>query len=162
MPSSPTAGPIILVGFILGFVAVSQAGAQHQSDTHMRLGVAVFALYAFQVLLGALIHFVKSRTRTSRPPQNYFHVFLGLLILILAFVQVRNGYATEWPKMTGRGKLPNSVMVVWVVWLVVFLVLYFAGLAVFLRKQLEHERRSRDMAEVSRMKELRSEQPEMI
>lgn len=110
--------------------------------------------------LGALIHFVKPVSR--RPPQNYVHAVLGLLLIGLAFWQVRTGYHLEWPRVTGRGSAPNGVNVAWIVWVVVSLcrvprlygrtlsilcdklvpVLYMAGLA-FLPRQFNKEKAGR-------------------
>ena len=43
---------------------------------------------------------------------------MGLVIIGLAFYQVRTGYTTEWPLKTGR-VTPKAVNVVWYVWVVV-------------------------------------------
>ena len=51
--------------------------------------------------------------------QNYFHAVLGLLIIALAFYQVRTGYKTEWPNTTGRGDVSNGIDIVWYIWVVV-------------------------------------------
>ena len=92
--------------------------------------------------------------------QNYFHAVLGLLIIALAFYQVRTGYKTEWPNTTGRGDVSNGIDIVWYIWVVVsflscFLVirpshfapqlipvLYFVGLS-FIPKQYRQEAESR-------------------
>lgn len=76
-------------------------------------------LYIVQCVLGAVIHWIKPKRSSGRPPQNYLHAILGLIIIALAFYQVRDGYSREWPKTTGRGNLPNGVNIVWYIWVVV-------------------------------------------
>jgi uncharacterized membrane protein len=135
------AGPVILIGFALGVRAVAETGGEHFDDRHKRLGLALFILYFVQIFLGAIIHYVKSKTRTSRPPQNYMHAVLGLVIIALSFYQVRYGFRSEWTEATGR-QVGNGANVVWYIWVVVVPVGYFVGLA-FLRKQYDQERWAR-------------------
>ena len=73
-----------------------------------------------QVGLGAVIHWIKPKRRTSRPPQNYAHVVIGLLIIILALYQVHLGYQIEWPKTTGRGPVSGIVGAAFWCWVVVW------------------------------------------
>ncbi|KAK7677533.1 hypothetical protein QCA50_019539 [Cerrena zonata] len=87
-------------------------------------------------------HFVKPRSFTverKRPLQNYFHAVLGLIIIALAFYQVRTGFKTEWSLTTGRAPVPNAANIVWYIWVVLMPLLYAAGL-LFLRRQLKQER----------------------
>jgi len=135
-------GPIILVGVMLGVGAVSKSGALHLDDDHKRWGIAIFVLYLFQCLLGAFIHYVKEKNRVRRPPQNYTHAILGLLVIAFALYQVHSGYDTEWPLTTGRDPLPPAVNVLFWVWVALLPILYGAGLA-FLPKQYRQERNSR-------------------
>ncbi|KAH8100530.1 hypothetical protein BXZ70DRAFT_156760 [Cristinia sonorae] len=137
--------PIIVPGVALGFAAVHKAGAEHLSDDHMKWGLGIFVLYIIQLMVGEFIHTIKPKSWSvdkRRPPQNYFHAILGLLIIALAFYQVRTGYKTEWPKQTGRGEISNAANIVWYVWVVLIPVLYFGGL-VFLRRQYKQERMTR-------------------
>ncbi|KAF9258844.1 hypothetical protein L218DRAFT_948046 [Marasmius fiardii PR-910] len=108
------AGLCIVIGTALGIRSVSEAKAAHLDDTHKKWGVALFVLYVFQCLLGAFIHFVKPANPwpKGRGIQNYFHAVLGLLIVGLAFYQVRTGYKYEWPVATGRGSLGRGVDIV--------------------------------------------------
>lgn len=82
------------------------------------LGFALLVMYGAQLVLGGIIHWFKPK-RPGRPPQNYFHVFLGLLIIVLSFYQVHQGYSFEWPHQTGRGPVPSAVNTTWTVWLIV-------------------------------------------
>lgn len=83
--------PIIVAGFALGFAGVHTSGAP-ASDDHKKWGIAIFVLYVFQLVIGEVIHLVKPKSWTvgkRRPAQNYFHAVLGVLIIALAFYQVR-------------------------------------------------------------------------
>ncbi|KAI0369695.1 hypothetical protein BV20DRAFT_1053069 [Pilatotrama ljubarskyi] len=136
------AGPVIIAGVALGINAVSTAKAPHLNDDHKKWGIAIFVLYFIQVALGALIHWVKPTSWTvgkRRSLQNYFHAVLGIVILALAFYQVRNGFRTEWPAQSGRPPISNAANIVWYVWVVLVPVLYFAGLAL-LPRQFRQER----------------------
>ena len=72
-----------------------------------------------QVGLGAVIHWIKPKRSTGRPPRNYAHAIIGLLIITLALYQVHLGYNIEWPKTTGRGHVPGIVGVAFWCWVVV-------------------------------------------
>ncbi|KAF7970590.1 hypothetical protein HWV62_23597 [Athelia sp. TMB] len=104
-------GPVIIAGVVLGILTVNGSGGMHLDDIHKKLGIALFALYFAQLMLGALIHFVKPRSFTGRPPQNYAHAILGLTIIGLSYWQVGTGYATEYPEWTGK-TVPVGVAVV--------------------------------------------------
>jgi len=132
------AGPIIIAGVALGIQSVTTSGSPHLGDTHKKWGIGIFALYFLQCAIGAFIHWVKPKNSRRRPFQNYLHAVVGLLIIGLALYQVRSGFKTEWPTMTGRGDLPNAVQIVWYVWVVLLPLLYAVGLA-FLPKQYQQE-----------------------
>ena len=135
--SSWLAGSIIVAGVACAIRAVVVEGAHHLSDVHkvkfgvltlcsitlinmrQKWGVAIFTLYFGQVSLGAFIHWIRPKNCNSRPPQNYLHAIFGLLIISLAFYQVRTGYSHEWSYATGRGPLPRVVNILWYVWIVV-------------------------------------------
>jgi len=127
------AGPVIITGVALGISAVTQMDNMHLNDVHKKWGAAIFALYFVQCTLGYAIHKLKPKNSQRRPPQNYFHAVFGLLIIGLAFYQVRTGYTVEWPLKTGLA-IPNAVHIVWYVWVVLLPVLYFAGLALLPRQ----------------------------
>ncbi|KAK0213312.1 hypothetical protein DFS33DRAFT_114801 [Desarmillaria ectypa] len=131
-------GPLIIVGFALGVQSVTSSNAIHLDDAHKQWGVVIFVLYWVQCALGAFIHWVKPKRSTGRPLQNYFHATFGLLIISLAFYQVRTGYKTEWPRTTGRGDIAQGADIVWYVWVVVVPLLYLIGLT-FLPKQYRQE-----------------------
>ncbi|KAI0076036.1 hypothetical protein K474DRAFT_1315198 [Panus rudis PR-1116 ss-1] len=136
------AGPVIITGVALGITGVHKAGAAHLDDDHKRWGIAIFVLYFVQVGLGAAVHYIKPKSwvvERRRPLQNYTHAVIGLLIIALAFYQVRTGFRTEWPTTTGRPPVANAANIVWYVWVVLVFVLYFAGLAL-LRRQFRQER----------------------
>jgi hypothetical protein len=76
-------------------------------------------LYIVQCILGAVIHFVKRRGATRRPPQNYLHAILGLSLIGIAMYQVHLGYNREWEMSTGREPLPKGVDILFYVWVAV-------------------------------------------
>jgi cytochrome b561 len=84
-----------------------------------KCGIAIFVLYFVQMGLGTIIHFFKPKGARHRPVQNYLHAVIGLLLVALAFYQVRVGCREEWPKQTGRGPLSKATNVVWYIWVVV-------------------------------------------
>ncbi|OCH88654.1 CBD9-like protein [Obba rivulosa] len=133
--------PVIVAGVALGIAAVAKEGVPHVDDDHKRWGIALFVLYFVQITLGAVVHSIKPSSWTverKRPLQNYFHALLGLLIIGIAFYQVRTGFRTEWVTATGRTPIPNAANIVWIVWVVLIPVLYFGGLA-FLPRQFKQE-----------------------
>jgi hypothetical protein len=56
-----------------------------------RVGYAILGLYIAQIVIGLFIHVVRVPFLFifHRPPQNYFHAILGLVILAMAGYQVR-------------------------------------------------------------------------
>lgn len=135
------AGPVIVAGFACGVSAVHTSG-NPVKDTHMKVGIVIFVLYIVQLALGAFVHYVKPTSWTvqkKRPIQNYGHAVLGLLIIALAFYQVRTGYHDEWPKTSGRAPISNAANIVWYIWVVIIPILYFGGL-IFLPRQYKQER----------------------
>ncbi|KAJ7162252.1 hypothetical protein C8R46DRAFT_346620 [Mycena filopes] len=135
------AGPTIIVGIVLGFKASGSVGYKILDD-HKKTGIVLLALYLAQCTLGAVIHWVKPKNATSRPPQNYLHAVLGLATIALSMYQIRTGYNEEWQKYTGIRAVPKSVNILWMVWVVVLPVLYAIGL-LFLRKQYRQEAAAR-------------------
>jgi len=78
-----------------------------------------------------------------RPPQNYFHVILGLATLALAAYQVHYGLTIEWAFATGNlHPVPRSAIHAWEALIIVFWVLYGLGLAL-LPRQLTREKEGR-------------------
>lgn len=85
-------GPVIFAGWYYGHQATKTFGTPNFSDPHEKMGLALLILYVIQLSLGLFTHYVKLRSpfgAGTRPPQNYFHVLLGLAILGLAAEQVR-------------------------------------------------------------------------
>ncbi|KAF7357930.1 CBD9-like protein [Mycena venus] len=135
-----SAGPVIIAGVAMGFKASGPIGRKVMDD-HKKTGIVLLALYLTQCLIGALIHFVKPKNATRRPPQNYFHAVFGLAIIALSMYQIRTGYNHEWPTYTGL-TVPNGVNTLWMVWVVILPVMYAVGL-LFLKKQYRQEEESR-------------------
>ncbi|KAJ7633474.1 hypothetical protein DFH06DRAFT_1101254 [Mycena polygramma] len=131
------AGPVIITGVVLGFKAAGPIGYKILDD-HKKTGIVLFGLYFAQCIVGALIHYVKPKNATARPPQNYFHAVFGITIVALSMYQIRTGYRTEWPNFTGLGSVPSSVNILWMIWVIILPVMYAIGLA-FLPKQYRQE-----------------------
>ncbi|TFK68344.1 hypothetical protein BDN72DRAFT_841918 [Pluteus cervinus] len=144
------AGPLIVAGYALGHQTTTMLEQPQFADPHQKVGLILFVLYLFQVLLGAFIHFVKFPKLLGgrRPPQNYVHAILGLVILALADYQVHYGLFTEWALRTGGlHMVPESAKHAWMALLIVFWVFYFGGL-VLLRRQFKIEQEMREKAQM--------------
>ncbi|KDQ15108.1 hypothetical protein BOTBODRAFT_32087 [Botryobasidium botryosum FD-172 SS1] len=136
------AGPVIIAGWALAVNVVGENGGPHFSDSHQKAGLALFILYIIQVLVGLFIHYVKPSAPRARPPQNYFHVVIGLSIVALAFYNAHKGYSYEWPAFTGR-TTPKGVNIVWIIWVVIMPLTYFAGLSM-VKRQYANEKQARE------------------
>ncbi|KAJ7604176.1 hypothetical protein DFH06DRAFT_1391418 [Mycena polygramma] len=110
----------------------------YRLNTLQRWGTAILVLYLAQCALGVIIHFWKPKNATRRPAQNYLHAVVGLVVIAAGMAQIRTGYNDEWPAYMGRGRLPNGVNILWIVWCIVIVVAYVAGMA-FIRKQYRQE-----------------------
>jgi len=139
-------GPVIFAGWYYGWDTTRTLEQGHFLDPHQKMGLALLILYVFQLFLGLFTHFVKLRSPFgpgTRAPQNYFHVFLGLVILILAAEQVHYGLYIEWAFATGNLHfVPESAKRAWIALIVIFWVLYLGGLAL-VPKQFSRERQTR-------------------
>jgi cytochrome c-type biogenesis protein CcmH/NrfF len=58
----------------------------------------------------------------------------------LAFFNVHQGYAVEWPKVTGRGNVPKAVGITWLVWIIFVPVVYILGVLIFAPKERKVEK----------------------
>ncbi|KAJ7099946.1 hypothetical protein B0H15DRAFT_502847 [Mycena belliarum] len=143
-------GPVIFAGWAMGHNLANKLEMPSLSDPHQKIGVALLALYVTQLLLGAVIHFIKMPAlfRGHRPPQNYLHVVLGLAILALAAYQVHYGLTIEWLVTGGLHKVPDSAMHAWMALIIVFWVLYFLGMAL-LPRQFSREKEGRQAMRTS-------------
>ncbi|GJJ11392.1 hypothetical protein Clacol_005625 [Clathrus columnatus] len=141
------AGPAIIAGCILGFVAVNVQGGGESHTSHKTIGRVLLGLYLGQCALGVFIHFIKIHfwRFNYRPPQNYIHVILGLTILGLSFYQARLGFTQEWVNSTGRPTVPNGVNITWIILLSIVAITYIVGL-VYLPRQLRQEKELRKRA----------------
>jgi len=139
-------GPVIFAGWYYGYQTTKLLELGNFQDPHEKMGLALLILYVIQLVIGLFTHFVKLRSPFgpgTRPPQNYFHVLLGLVILALAASQVHYGLYIEWIFATGGvHSIPMSAKSAWIALIVVFWVLYVVGLALVPR-QFSQEKRSR-------------------
>jgi len=147
------AGPVIFAGWAYGHMATDTLASGHFVDPHKKIGLSLLILYLVQILLGVFIHFFKTPSLFNgrRPPQNYFHVFVGLAIFILAAYQVHYGLYIEWPTSTGnRHPVPMSAKDAWLALIIIFWVLYLSGMAL-LRRQFSQENDGRNRSKGDKM-----------
>ncbi|KAI0319854.1 hypothetical protein OF83DRAFT_720091 [Amylostereum chailletii] len=148
--------PLIFAGWAMGHKAVNEGFKPgHFNDTHKRMGLAIMILYLVQFTLGGFIHFVRMPGMFvgHRPPQNYFHAVLGLVILVLAAVQIHYGMYTEWSQATrNQHPVPSSAKHAWLALIVIFWVLYGLGLG-FLLRQYRQEKDGRLLRQDTKEKE---------
>ncbi|KIK63346.1 hypothetical protein GYMLUDRAFT_41071 [Collybiopsis luxurians FD-317 M1] len=137
-------GPVIFAAWYYGWKTSDVLGLGHFLDPHQKMGLVLLILYVFQLLLGLFTHFIKLRSPFgpgTRPPQNYFHVFLGLVILVLAAEQVHYGLYIEWAFATGGlHVVPMSAKRAWIALIVIFWALYLAGLSLVPRQYTQEKR----------------------
>ncbi|KAF8507265.1 hypothetical protein JB92DRAFT_2832860 [Gautieria morchelliformis] len=143
------AGPIIMAGFAMGYMAVQQTvslgGVTNWSDAHMKMGLAIFILYFVQITLGLFSHLIKfpsSRFLFHRSPQQLLHIALGLAIIGMSFYQVRLGYQVEWITFI-QTIPPPSVNRAWMALVIVMPILYVLGFA-FIPRQISQEAATRE------------------
>jgi hypothetical protein len=135
-------GLTVIIGVVLGIVGVSQSNGSHLSTHHKSVGVFLLAVWALQVALGVVIHSFKPKSAARRrPAQNYAHAIIGIGIIGLSLYQVRTGYQTAWPSVTGN-VVGNGVNILWYIWAALLPAAYAAGL-VLLPKQLRQEKKAR-------------------
>ncbi|KII84247.1 hypothetical protein PLICRDRAFT_179510 [Plicaturopsis crispa FD-325 SS-3] len=138
-------GPVIFAGWAYGHQTTMTLGTPNFMDIHQKIGVVLLILYLAQLVLGAVIHFFKTPSLFSgrRPPQNYLHAVLGLVILALAAYQVHYGLVTEWLLVAGGlHAIPQSAINAWMALIIVFWAMYAIGLAL-LPRQYRQERRAK-------------------
>ncbi|KAK0210567.1 hypothetical protein DFS33DRAFT_1251475 [Desarmillaria ectypa] len=134
--------PVIVIGWILGPVAVFDAQATHFLDSHQIGGALLLLLYFLQVALGRYIHNRKGLSTLRHPPSNVLHAILGLTLLCLAFFQasayVRSGFH-EWKTINGRTAVPTWIHTLWSFWALAVFIAYLLGLAL-LKRQFQQEK----------------------
>ncbi|KAJ7274841.1 hypothetical protein C8J57DRAFT_1312884 [Mycena rebaudengoi] len=152
--------PLVFTGIGLGYQATEGYDGQHWNDPHKKMGLTLLILYIIQVILGALIHYVKIPFRFGRAPQNYLHAVLGLVIVACAGWQTHYGLWVEWPMMTGNAHPVNwRCKQFWAGIVAITPILYFLGLGL-LPRQFSQERaarragRNRDMKGAVRLVEV--------
>jgi len=143
----PISSTLMIVGFALGVNEVNKSQSGQFNDAHKQWGLVLVILYIVQCSYGGIIHFYKSSKATRRPPQNYGHAVLGLLIISLSFWQVYTGLDYEWQAVGGRS-VRIAIWTWWKVWVVMIPILYFIGLGL-LPRQWQQEAKQRDARRLS-------------
>ncbi|KAJ7663192.1 hypothetical protein DFH06DRAFT_1128525 [Mycena polygramma] len=88
-----------------------------------------------------------------RPIQNYLHAVFGIVVIGLGMYQIHTGFDEEWPAR-GFGTLSAGVNVLWVVWCILLVLLYAAGMWL-LRKQYAQEAAGRLRSDRARIDQIR-------
>lgn len=108
-------GPVIFAGWYYGYQTTKLLELGNFQDPHEKMGLALLILYVIQLVIGLFTHFVKLRSPFgpgTRPPQNYFHVLLGLVILALAASQVRRFSRLCFWALAYMGTMKGSLWIV--------------------------------------------------
>ncbi|KAH9963750.1 hypothetical protein BC827DRAFT_1190607 [Russula dissimulans] len=137
------ASPLVFAAW--GMAARAKHISHYPMDHHKRVGYAIISLYIAQLLLGAFIHFVRVPFLFvfHRPPQNYFHMVLGAVILTMSAYQIHYGLYHEWPKGTGNvHPIKGWAKHTWLALVITFWSLFVIGLALMPR-QYKQEREGR-------------------
>ncbi|KAL5490385.1 hypothetical protein ACEPAI_5218 [Sanghuangporus weigelae] len=131
--------PVVVTGWALGPLSVAAQGVAHANDSHKVLGILLLPLYLIQLTTGTFIHLRKSVYPRRHPPRNMAHGVMGMVVIGLAFYQVRTGLTVDWTIATERPIDLNVFSNLWIAWIVFIPVIYFIGFAL-LSRQLAHER----------------------
>jgi cytochrome b561 len=121
----------IVIGFALGVSAAKPSPLNE--ETHYQVGVAVFILFFFQVILGLITHEYKKRS--GKRWLGYVHAPLGLIIFGLAVWNMETGW-NIWASGYVAGAAPRDVIYAWMGLLVL---LYLIGLALLPREKKHGE-----------------------
>ncbi|PWN52461.1 CBD9-like protein [Violaceomyces palustris] len=124
----------VTIGFFISIAFVESAG-EHFSNTHMRVGLAIFILVILQVIAGQLGHHTKKRS-----PLRLLHIFVGLVTVGLSVWNCSSGLESWY-----WGPPEYSRYIIYG-WTGLIGLLYLAGL-VLLPKQLREEKMRSDEGE---------------
>lgn len=129
------AASMIIASCALGWIF---SEGQHPSDVHKRVGLSIFSLVLVQVGLGAFAHRIPAPNRADlrhsrfptlfqKHPVRLIHIFLGIVVTVLGFVQIRGGLQEFTMWSDAQYAIPLwAVIVFWVISMLVA-VLYIAG-----------------------------------
>ncbi|KAJ3572505.1 hypothetical protein NP233_g3037 [Leucocoprinus birnbaumii] len=116
--------PIIFIGWCFGLWAVLSNDKPKYFTAH-------------KVWLGRYIHRRRAQGlvpgNKPHPPSNIMHVCTGILVITLAFFQVRSGF-DEWESATSRSPLHAWCHDLWLAWAVIVPFAYLAGLSLIPRQ----------------------------
>ncbi|KAH6918954.1 hypothetical protein BKA70DRAFT_35259 [Coprinopsis sp. MPI-PUGE-AT-0042] len=127
----PLAMPLVLLGWVLGPIAVNQHRSGHFNDKHKIWGTIIVSVYLVQVLLGRHIHQWRLAQalplKRVHPPLNIVHAVVGCLTLVFAFLQVRSGLE-KLTYVPGYYDSANWGIKLWNFWVVAVPFIYVVGL----------------------------------
>nr|XP_018262482.1 uncharacterized protein I303_05499 [Kwoniella dejecticola CBS 10117]OBR84640.1 hypothetical protein I303_05499 [Kwoniella dejecticola CBS 10117] len=138
-----------LIAFALIVTAFGIARANFSggfTSTHRKLGLTLFILAIFQVILGILTHWWqpkhKFQTSSGRGPVNFLHMILGVTIVGVGFGTVWWGIDEEWERWSGTGAPNVGWKVGWGLVVGITALAYLGGLYLLPRQlKMEKERR---------------------
>jgi hypothetical protein len=121
---------LTLAAVVIAAVAVNSQGGKHFMGGHQALGLVILILLVIQLNLGWIIHKLFNAERTKRPIRNVAHMGLGMLLILLGFVQSYSGF-----KLYGR-PTPAYVLAAFILVVIFFTLFYFGSISL-----LVHDRR---------------------
>lgn len=124
----------IFIGFFLAIGGVSSEGGDHFSNTHEKLGLALFILVIVQIALGASSHELKKRKGLRYI--GYVHIPFGLILYALSVWQIHEGFEVwQWQP-------PAYASYIIYAWAGLMALLYIVGLA-FLTKEIKQNKQEK-------------------
>lgn len=142
---------LVALGLVIAAFAIALNFGGELDTTHRRTGVALLVLVILQGLLGCFAHFYVPgprvrqytfMTKRGRGPSNFIHVALGIIVVSVGWSSAWTGLTDEWTRR-GHGVPDYGFRVGWGILIMVWMVSYFLGVAVFLPRQLQIESKQR-------------------
>ncbi|PWN32341.1 uncharacterized protein FA14DRAFT_87433 [Meira miltonrushii] len=119
---------LVFIAFFLAISGVATEGGPHFSNTHEKLGLALFILVIVQIVFGAASHELKKRKGLRYI--GFVHIPFGLILYGLSVWQIHEGFSVwQWNP-------PAYASYIIYAWAGLMGLLYFVGF-IFLRKELK-------------------------
>jgi len=123
--------PMVIACFVLGMQA--RVPLPDWTDPHFKIGAVLLALIIAQAAFGSYLHWLGGKIPITGGGSilRYAHPIIGILIIILGFVQVKLGF-TEWTLNVGL--YPNGAKIAWAVLVAFWSVVYLVGFVLLPRQ----------------------------
>ncbi|GFZ45290.1 hypothetical protein JCM24511_03016 [Saitozyma sp. JCM 24511] len=144
-PIHSTGMGIFAFGFVVAAFSIARTYFPGRFNSkHRKLGLSLFILVIFQVLLGIFVHWGRGRipktgTSPGRGPTNFIHMAFGLVIVATGFATAWEGLNSEWPLWSGTGAANVGWKVGWGLIVGITTLAYLASLIFLLPRQLKME-----------------------